>query len=280
MPALRSHNEPAFAAALQKLFVHGPGVVQHDLVSAGEDEGGGQALKLPEEGGDKGIALILCVAVGVKAQKRFRHRGVDIPVRLVGSAGSRQIRPWGDADKPAGQGKAPFPEAQTEGVYEPAPGTLAAEADLPRSIALGEQIAVALLRVIQSGGKGELRRQPVSCAEHPRPALCGQRGAKALGIFQITAGIAAAVKVENHPGAALIPGDDPGSLKVRKGVVLQDNIPPVHGLHQLSQLVLPFPGHFKRAGGHKGLEKIKLCSDKLRRQSHSGAPFMRCAICF
>ena len=114
-----------------------------------------------------------------------------------------------------------------------------------------------------------LRGQAIGRAEHPHAALRGQGGGKALGVFQTAAGIAPAVEIQDHPGAALVLGHDPRPLKMLKIVVPHQHLPPVQGGHQLAQLVLALPGGLQRQARHKGLEKRQLRANQLCVQLHA-----------
>ena len=258
VPALRRNVQLAAAAALQQLFVEQPGVVQHDLIAAGEQQGRRQTRQVAEQRRAQRVGGLVGVALGVELQQRLGHGGVDILVGLVGRAGAGEICPRRDADEAAGQLHAQLLQLQAQGVDQSAAGALTAQQDLLGGVALFQQVAVGLQRILQRGGEAVLRRQTVGGAEHLDAALRRQRGGKALGILQTAAGVAAAVEVQNDAGAPLVLGHDPRTLKARKGVLLHQHLPLVEGGHQLAQLVLPLAGHLQRAVGHKGLEEIQL----------------------
>ena len=258
VPPLRRHDHPAAAAALQQLFVEHPGVVQHDLVPAHEQQRRGQTLQVAEQRRAEGVGRIIRVALGVELQQLRRHGGVDVPVGLIGRAGAGEIRPGGDAHQTAGQGHSQHLQLQTQGVDQSTAGAFAAQQDLPGGVALFQQVPVALQRVVQRRRVAVFRRQTVGSAEHPHAALRGQRGGKALGVFQTAAGVAAAVEIQHHAAAAFVPGHDPGTLKGAEVVLPGDDLPLVERGHQFAQFVLPLAGHLQRAVGHKGLEEIQL----------------------
>ena len=258
MPPLRRDVQAAAAAALQQLLVEQPGVVQHHLVAAHEQQRRRQSRQVAEQRRAQWVGGIVGVALGVKLQQGLGHGGVDVLVRLVGRAGAGEVCPRRDADQAAGQVHAQLLQLQAQGVDQSAAGAFTAQQDLPGGVALLQQVAVGLQRILQRGGEAILRRQPVGGAEYLDAALRRQRGGKALGVLQTAAGVAAAVEVQDDAGAPLVLGHDPRALKALKGVILHQHLPLVEGGHQLAQLVLSLAGHLQRAVGHKGLEKIQL----------------------
>ena len=127
-----------------------------------------------------------------------------------------------------------------------------------RGIALFEQVLVALQRVVERCGIAVLRRKAVRRAEHAHAALRRERCAKALGILQTPAGVAAAVQIEDHARAALVVRRNPRALK-RAEVVLADiDLAPVHRRHQLAELVLSLACDLERAVRDERLEEIQL----------------------
>ena len=235
-----------------------PGVVQHHLVPAHEQQRRRQAVEIAEQRGAQGGLRRLGIAPSVEGQQFTGHGGVHIPVGLEGGSGGGKVRPRGDAHQPAGQGPSQLLELQAQGIDEPAAGGLAAQQDLPGGIALFQQILIALHRILQRSGIGMLRGQPVGGAKHPDTALRGQCRGKALGVLQTAAGVAAPVEVQDHAGAALVLGHDPRPLKIPEVMLTGKGLPPVHGRHQLPQLVLPLPGQLQRAVFRQRLEEIQL----------------------
>ena len=258
VPPFRGNVHLAAAAGLQQLLMEHPGVVQHHLVPAHEQQGRRQAVEITEQRGAQGLLRCLGIAPGVEGQQLTGHGGVHIPVGLEGGSGGGKVRPRGDAHQPAGQGPSQLLELQAQGIDEPAAGGLTAQQDLPGGIALFQQIFIALQCILQRSGIGMLRGQPVGGAKHPHAALRGQRGGKALGVFQTAAGIAAPVEVQDHAGAALVLGHDPRPLKIPEVMLTGKGLPPVHGRHQFPQLVLPLPGQLQRAVFRQRLEEIQL----------------------
>ena len=258
VPPLRGDVHFAAAAGLQQLLMEHPGVVQHHLVPAYKQQRRRQAVEITEQRGAQGILRRLGIAPGVEGQQLTGHGGVHIPVGLEGGSGGGKVRPRGDAHQPAGQGPSQLLELQAQGIDEPAAGGLTAQQDLPGGIALFQQILIALQCILQRSGIGVLRGQPVGGAKHPHAALRGQRGGKALGVLQTAAGVAAPVEVQDHAGAALVLGHDPRPLKIPEVMLTGKGLPPVHGRHQLTQLVLPFPGQLQRAVFRQRLEEIQL----------------------
>ena len=269
VPPLRGDVQPAAAPGGQELFVQGPGVVQHHLVPAHKQQRRRQARQVAEQRRAQGVRGVLGIAPRVKPQQLRGHGGIVFPVLPIGIPGAGQVRPGGNADQAAGQLHAQLLQLQAQAVDQPASGGLPGQHDLPRLIALLQQVLIALQRVVQGRRIRMLRGQAIGRAEHPHAALRGQGGGKALGVFQTAAGIAAAVEIQDHPGAALVLGHDPRPLKMLKIVVPHQHLPPVQGGHQLAQLVLALPGGLQRQARHKGLEKRQLRANQLCVQLHA-----------
>ena len=275
VPALRRDDHAAAAAALLQLLVQAAGIVQQELIPAGKQQGGRQPGQVPVEGGDHRLLFGMAaggVAAGVEPQQLRGQGGIVLPVGDKALSGAGKIGPWGNGDQPAGHCHSQLPQAQAQGVDQPAARAFAAQDDLPGQIALSQQIAVAFQSVLQRRGKGVFRCQAVGRAEHLHAAFVGQRRAEALGVLQAAAGVAAAVQVQDDPLAALIAGDDPGALEPRKPVVPHNDVLLMDGLHQLAQLILRLAGRFQRAARHKRLEKMELRANQLCRQSHTASP--------
>ena len=113
-----------------------------------------------------------------------------------------------------------------------------------------------------------LRCQPVSGAENPAAGFCGQGGGKALGVFQIAAGVTAAVEVEDHTAPAFILGDGPGTCEFVEGVVFDDDGFAMDGLHQLADLVLAQTNLLQGKALHQRPEKAQLRPNKFCRKCH------------
>ena len=175
MPPLRGHDHFAAAAAFQQLFVQHPGIVQHHLVAAHEQQGGRQCRQVTEQRRAERVGGIVGIAFGVELQQLRRHGGVDLPVLLIGLAAAGKIRPRRDADQAAGQGKPQLLQLQAQGVDQSAAGALAAQQDLVGGVALAQQIAVGLQRVVQRRGIAVLRCKAVRRAEHAHAALRRER---------------------------------------------------------------------------------------------------------
>ena len=106
-------------------------------------------------------------------------------------------------------------------------------------VALFQQVLIGLQRVLHRRGIPVLRGQTVRRAEHPHAALRRQHRGKALGVFQTSAGVAAAVEIQHHAAPPLILGHDPRTLKVLEIMVLRHDLAAVQSGHQLAQLILP-----------------------------------------
>ena len=171
VPALRRDVQLAAAAALQKLLVEQPGVIQHHLVTAHEQQGRRQPCQIAEQRRAQRISGVVGVALGVKLQQRLGHGGVNVLVLLIGRAGAGEIGPRRNADETAGQLHPQLLQLQAQRVDQPAAGALAAQQDLLGPVALFQQIAIGLQCIVQRGGEPVLRRQPVGGAEHPNTAL-------------------------------------------------------------------------------------------------------------
>ena len=113
-----------------------------------------------------------------------------------------------------------------------------------------------------------LRRQPVRRAEDPYAQLIRQRGAEALCVVKVAAGIAAAVQVQYDSLPALVPRHYPRALKVGKGLVPYYYVFFMYSLHKLTQLVLPLSYRFKRAVGDQRLKEVKLGAYQLCAKAH------------
>ena len=118
-----------------------------------------------------------------------------------------------------------------------------------------------------------LRCQAVSRRENPHSAFHRQRGANALGIVQIPAGIAAAMQIEHNALPAFILWNDPGPGKIVKGMIPNQCGAPVTELHQFSDPVLPFSQGFQRAVSHQRQQDIQLCTDGFGGHGHNWDSF-------
>ena len=109
-----------------------------------------------------------------------------------------------------------------------------------RGVTLAQQIAIAFQGVFQCCRVGVLRSKTVRRAENTGSALDCQHGAKACGMFQAAAGIAAAVQIQYHALAPLILGDDPGTTEAVKGMLFHQYLVTVLCFHKLAHFVLAF----------------------------------------
>ena len=239
VPPLRRYDQFAAAAAFHQLFVEHPGVVQHHLVPAHEQQRRRKAREIAEQRRAQGIGGIVGVALGVKLQQLRRHGGVDLPVFLVGFAAAGEVRPRRNADQAARKGQSQLLQLQAQGIDQSAAGAFAAQQDLVARVALFQQVLIGLQRVLHRRGIPVLRGQTVRRAEHPHAALRRQHRGKALGVFQTSAGVAAAVEIQHHAAPPLILGHDPRTLKVLEIMVLRHDLAAVQSGHQLAQLILP-----------------------------------------
>ena len=258
VPALRRDDEPAPAARGQQLFVQHPRVVEHDLVPAHEQQRRRQPRQIAEQRRAQRVLRMVGIARRVKLQQLRRHGGVNVAVVDIRLAGAGQIGPRRDADQPAWQRQLPLLEPQAQAVDQPAARRLAAQQDLVGRIPLREQILIADERIIQRGRETVLRREPVGGAEHAHAAFVRERRGKALGIVEIAAGVAAAMQIQNHALPPLVLRHDPRALEGAEIMIPDDHVPPVDGLHQLAQLVLPPARRLQRAVCDKRLKEIQL----------------------
>ena len=255
VPPLRGDGQAAVAAAGAELFVEVLRVAAHDLVAAHKQQGGGHSGKIGEHGRYQGIPAVVGVAGSEEVQRPPGHGGIHILVGGIGAAGGGQVRPGGDGDDTARLLQPQLPQLQAQGIAQSAAGTFAAEDDAAAGIAFAEQVAVALQGILQGGGIGMLRGQPVGGAEYPHTALDRQHGAEALGIVQAAAGVTAAVKVQDHSLPPFILWQHPGSPKIVEQVLLCQRLAAVAGLHELADLILPLPGGFQGTALQQGAQQ-------------------------
>ena len=157
MPALRRNDDLALAAGIEQLFVEHARVVEHDLVSADEQQRRRQARQIAEQRRAERIFRVVGIAGGIKLQQLRRHGGIDVAVVNIRLAGACEVGPRRNADQAARQRQTQLLEPQAEGIDEAASGGLAAQQDLICGVAFGEQILIAHDRVVQRGGKAFLR---------------------------------------------------------------------------------------------------------------------------
>ena len=81
------------------------------------------------------------------------------------------------------------------------------------------------------------------------------------------------MEVENHALPPFIPGQDPGGVKIGEGVGFEMYLAAAQNAHQLSQLVLSFPGIFQGQIVDEGLEQLQLGPDSFGRKTHTAASF-------
>ena len=133
-----------------------------------------------------------------------------------------------------------------------------------RGIALFQQIPVGRRGILHRCREPVLGSQSVGGAEYPHAALICQNGPEAQGIFQSPAGIAPAVKVQNHPFPPYIPGQHPGGGKEGKIVPLHPHLGMAGGLHHLAQGILPLAQGIQGAAGQHRLHMGQLLPNHFR----------------
>ena len=77
------------------------------------------------------------------------------------------------------------------------------------------------------------------------------------------------MQIQHDALPPLVLGDDPRTLKQAEIVVADEDIVPVDGLHQLTELVLAPARDLQRAVGDERFEEIELGTNQLCRQPHS-----------
>ena len=195
MPALGRDVKPTFAAGRQQLFVKPSRVVEQNLVSARKQQRRRKIRQIAEQRRAEGIFCVVRVAGGIEVQKLLGKRRIVVAIFCKGFPRLRQIGPRGNADKTARQRQLQRFKLQAQRVNQSPACRLAAKKNLVRRIALGKQVLIAHHCIVQRRREPAFRRQPVCRAEHAHAALVCQRRGKALGVFQIAAGVAAAVQV-------------------------------------------------------------------------------------
>ena len=91
-----------------------------------------------------------------------------------------------------------------------------------------------------------------------------QGRAEAFGVFQIAAGIAAAVEIQDHALTAFVLGDHPGAVKLGKGMLLYHYLAAVPGTHQFADHILPLADGLQGAAFQQGPEQGELGADGFR----------------
>ena len=138
-----------------------------------------------------------------------------------------------------------------------------------RAIALLQQIPVSLQGVLRGSGKPGLRSQPVGGAEYIHTALDRKRGSEALGIFQVAAGVAAAVEVENHALAANILRQNPGPFKSGEIMDPDHHLAAVLRFHHLADFILALSDSFQLAAAEQRHQQSHLGPYCFDSQCHS-----------
>lgn len=133
--------------------------------------------------------------------------------------------------------------------------------------------AVFLEAVLRRCREGGLRGQAVGRTEDTGAGFGSQNGAEARGEFQVAAGVAAAVEVQDDTLPPLIPGQEPGSLEPIKLVLLDHDLPAPDGAHQLAQLFLALPDALQGKTVNEGLEQLQLSPDGFGGKTHAAASF-------
>jgi hypothetical protein len=132
-------------------------------------------------------------------------------------------------------------------------------------VALIQKIPVSGEGILQSRREGMLRCQTVSGAEHPAAEFAGQGGTEAQGIFQISAGVTAAVEIQDHTQSPLIQGQHPTAFKMVKPMPPDSHFFAVEKLHQLPDPALTLPYGFQIHPLGQRLQTLQLGPHKLRR---------------
>ena len=106
------------------------------------------------------------------------------------------------------------------------------------TVALANEVSVCLQRVVECGGEGVFRSEPVGGTEHAHALFICKRCGEALGVVEIAAGIASPVQVKYDSLTALVPRYDPCALEAVEGMITHLNVLFMYGFHKLAKLVL------------------------------------------
>ena len=227
MPAFRRYDHFTLAAGIQQFLVQAAGIIQQYLIPAHKKQHWRKTGQITEERRNQWLLLggqPTGVTIGIKAQQLFGQGWVRFAVFLIGFPGAGQIRPGRNGNEPRGHRHVHLLQPQAQRANEPASGAFPAQHNLLRRIAFLQQVAVGLQGILHSGWVGAFRGQAVGGAEYSDPAFISQRRAEALSVVQVAAGIAAAMQVQDHPAAALIPRDQPGAFKALKRIIPHNDI--------------------------------------------------------
>ena len=198
MPAFRRYDHFALAAGVHQLLMQAAGIIQQYLIPAHKKQHWRKTGQITEERRNQRLLLRrqpTGVTIGIKAQQLFGQGGVRFAVFLIGFPGAGQIRPGRNGNEPRGHRHVHLLQPQAQRANEPASGAFPAQHNLLRRIAFLQQVAVGLQGILHRGRVGAFRSQAVGGAEYLDPTFISQRRAKALGVVQVAAGIAAAMQV-------------------------------------------------------------------------------------